>query len=122
MELKLTRITEKDITRFTCGDCNILAQELYDACDGKYKLAEANDGPVGLCGVHAFLKLDNKLGLDIYGVRPIKEITKRYGSRHKSVKRDFFAKEWRSPHELYPGSKKRAKVIAKHLLESVEKD
>lgn len=113
------RISQKDIEWFTMGDCNIFAVELSKASKGKLKIAVTEDMNNSY-GIHAFCvkRKNSKYAIDVHGKRLVKDILDEYDlEKILIVDEDYFGIHWKCPQEMYKGSRRRAKKIAKEYAE-----
>lgn len=109
------KATPRDIERFTCGDCWILAQELELACGypayGYWSLADR------LYDHHVWVRVGNKR-LDIKGLRSAREFDADWlDDDEMPVRRidwDRLEDDWDNI-ETYKGSRARARALAKRV-------
>lgn len=83
----MPEITSNDISRFTEGDCHILARVLHDHSGGHYQMATLIENS------HAFCVVDKDTALDINGFQPMEEFLKEWDSKgYLMVGWDFLRK------------------------------
>lgn len=74
----LWRPTEKDIERFTCGDCHYLARAIHKLTG--WSIAAFDQ--YGLADLHAFVLMPDMRVLDVKGARTQREITQEWSGWH----------------------------------------
>ena len=116
------RITERDIQRFTCGDCHFLAKRLHRVAGlpmHAFKMPD-EEKPTR----HAFVKF-NTLALDVNGLHDMDFFIEEWGAEDISepLSVDWFAKNWRRPNPAWGHyTYQRAREIADYLIEEYEID
>lgn len=111
-----TRITKKDIERFTRGDCHILATAIHKLTG--WSLYAFENSSTGLGEGHAFVMPEPYIFLDITGLSTYEEMQKKWFwyTSYPIIEIDLQQLySWDGP--IYGEySFKRASVVAKHLV------
>lgn len=111
------RITEFDVERFTCGDCNILANVIAEVAGLPLYCFSYNRQP----RTHCFVGIGSSRFLDVEGVHTRDNLLEKWEESGimKTSYKGMIKKGWEFI-EAYPGSTKRAYKVAAHLLNKYE--
>lgn len=114
----MTTITEKDVERFTCGDCWILAKAINELTGWPIYAFKNQDGEPD---DHVFVMPDPDHVLDAEGHHDLKTFARRWCYKPDELyahKRSELAREW-GPVAFGTYSYKRARLIAPVLVDTV---
>lgn len=118
-------------TRFTCGDCHILARAIHRVTGWPMATFSFKSGKERLPDTHAFVRLPDGRYLDIEGVRTADEMYERWYGRFytlKEARRRCSIVHWANEQELldadpswikwveWPSSPRVAERVARRIL------